>query len=436
MHEQGTGAKDPGFTQGRLSRRGVLFAAGGIAATAVLAACGDNGGMGAGKKGSLTLWASTTFAGVGNSALRKAASDYAAKNGVSVTVQGFPANDLIDKVTTALTGGGGPDIVLVDVSQVPQLGASKMLVDLTSRIKPISSQFFAGNIAAATVNGATYAVPYDTNNVALLWNKKMFGKAGITAPPTTWDDLLAAARQLTGGKQYGYMLGAKGYGSFLFWPWLLQNGGQILDSSGTKAAFNSPEGVEAWNFYANLYLTQKVVPPTFLGVTDSWDQYIQPFMTERVAMMAIGDWGIAPLAKGNPGLEYGVVPLPKHKQSATLLGGNSIGITSAAKDPDLAWGFISWLTGAAQEKVLQDGYKRIPARTDVTGSAFVTGDPARKVFAEQATTAKSRPSVPTWGDIEWGVMADAWDLVIQKKKAPEKALADAAAAAAKKLSGK
>ncbi len=424
----------------RMSRRTLLGVTGGLAAMAALSACGGNdsssggSGSGSGAKGTLTVWASTAFAGDSGSALNKAAQQYGGKNNLSIEVQGFPANDLTKKITTALAGGGGPDVIIADVSSIPQFGAGNMLADLTSRFKPIESQFFPGNVAAATYQGAVYAVPFDTSNVALLYNKKMFQKAGIAQAPTTWDELLAAAKELTGGDQYGYMLGAQGYGSFLFWPWLWQNGGRILDDAGTKALFNDPAGQEAWAFYSGLYLTHKVVPPTFLGVTQAWDQYIQPFLTEKVAMLAIGDWGLSPIAKGNPGLEYGVAPLPKGKQSATVLGGNAIGITSAAKNADAAWGFVSWLTGAEQESVLKDGYKRIPARTDVASGSTAGLDEAHQVFVEQAASANTRPTVTAWGDIEWQIMASAWDTVIQKKKSPQQALNDAATAANKALS--
>ncbi|GAA2799950.1 ABC transporter substrate-binding protein [Kribbella solani] len=426
----------PGLLQAKASRRGFLIGAGSIGLATAMAGCGSGGSGGSGKNGTLTIWASTTFVPGGDSALSKAAGEFGTKNDVKVTVQGFAANDLINKITTTLSGGGGPDLVIVDVSQVAQLAAAKLLADLTDRVTPIKSQFFPGNIAAATSEGKIYAVPYDTSNVALFYNKKMFEKAGISAPPTTWDELRSAAKELTGGGKYGYMLGAKGYGSYLYWPWLWQNGGQVTSPDFTKATFDSPEGLEAWQFYADLYLKDNVVPPTFLGVTDSWDQFLQPFMTETVAMMPMGDFGIAPLTKGNPKLEYGVAPMPKKVQSATVLGGNAVAVTKAAKNADLAWKFTSWLTSAEQEKVLEEGYKRIPARTDITGSEFAGKDPARAVFVQQAATAVSRPPVPNWGAIEWGVMADAWDSVIQKKKAPADALKAAATDSTAKLTKK
>jgi multiple sugar transport system substrate-binding protein len=71
----------------------------------------------------------------------------------------------------------------------------------------------------------------------------------------------------------------------------------------------------------------------------------------------------------------------------------------------------------------------------VSNSSFSSADPARQVFAGQAAVAKSRPSVAQWNSIEWGVMADAWDSVIQRTKAPEQALNEAADAATKALAG-
>ncbi len=382
----------------------------------------------------LVVWASTAMIPNDSSPLSQAGKDYAAKFGGSVTFQGFAASDLTNKITTALAGGSGPDAVLFDSSAVAQFAAAQQIVDITSKFAGIKDQFFPGNVEAAQYKGKQFAVPFDISNVALFWNKAMFAKAGIAAPPTTWDDLLSAAKEMTGGDNYGYMLGASGYGSFLFWPWLWQNGGAIANADNTEITVNSAEGLEAWDFYANLYLKENVVPPTFLTVTQSWDQFVTPFMQGKCAMMPIGSWGIAPLKAGNPGLEYGVAPLPKKKQAASVLGGNALAVTTASKNPDSAYNLLQWLMSADQEKVVE-GYQRIPARLDVVDSEYAKSDPARQTFVQQAPDGKARPSIPNWGDIEWGVMATAWDNVIHKKKSPEDALNDAATAATAKLKG-
>jgi multiple sugar transport system substrate-binding protein len=490
MQQEGTssptGSADPGRAQ--VNRRRFLAVGGGAAAAAFLAACSSNssgsgttsapattsaGGAGSattsaaatsasltgssasgsatastGSSGAtggsatatsiapadLTVWGTTAMIPDQNSALVQSGKAYAAKFGGSVTFQGFAAKDLTTKITTALAGGSGPDVVLFDISSVAQLAAAQQIVDITDRFASIKDQFFAGGVAAGQYQGKQYAVPYSVNNVALFWNKELFAKAGIAAPPTNWDDLLSAAKELTGGGNYGYMLGASGYGSFLFWPWLWQNGGAIANADNTAITVNSPEGLEAWDFYANLYLKNNVAPPTFLTVTQSWDQFIAPFMQGKCAMMPIGPWGIAPLKAGNPNLQYGIAPLPKKKQSGSVLGGSSLAVTSVSKHVDSAYGLIAWLASADQEKVL-DSYQLIPGRVDAVNSSSITGNPALETFVQQAPAAQTRPTVPNWGDIEWGVMADAWDSVIHKQKGPEDALNAAATAATAKLKG-
>ncbi len=451
------------LTPRMFNRRAFLGLAGGAAATAALAACGSNGAASPSTAASgsstpggssaptasssvdgssaasvpsadLVLWTTTRFTPNDEAGVPKAAADYAKKFGGSVTVQGFPPNDFLDKITTAVAGGGGPDVIMFDISQIAPLAAAGLLEDITDKFAPMKDLFNQGDITGANYQGKQYAVPYDTNNVGLFWNKAMFEKAGISAPPTNWDDLLSAAKELTGGKQYGYMLGAKGYGSFLYWPWLWQNGGTILNEDNTKATFNEPAGTEAWQFYADLYLKHGVVPPAFLSASNSWDQFTAPFIQETVAMMPIGAWGIQPVKQGNPGLEFGIAPLPKNKAAGTVIGGDGLAITKTSKNADAAWAFVQWMTDAAQEPVIES-YSLISSRKDAVDSDFVKNDPYNLVFAEQGAVGVARPAIANWSDIEWGVMADAWDSVIGKSASPTDALNKAAQATNAKLNG-
>lgn len=367
-------------------------------------------------------------------ALTQAAADYAKQFGGSVTVQGFPPNDLLDKITTAVAAGGGPDLIIFDSSQIAPLAAANLVTDITPKFDSLKDLYYPGDIAGGNFQGKQYAVPYDTNSVALFWNKAMFEKAGIKQAPESWDDLLSAAKELTGGDQYGYMLGAKGYGSFLFWPWLWQNEGTILNDDNTKSTFNEPAGQEAWQFYSDLYLKHNVVPPSFLSVSNSWDQFTAPFIQEKVAMMPIGAWGIQPVQAGNPNLEFAIAPLPKGKATGTVIGGDAIAITATSKNPDAAWALVEWMTAKEQEPVVES-YELMPARKDSLESDWVKNSPFNTVFAAQGSAGHARPAIANWSDIEWGVMADAWDSVIQKSVSPADALAKAAAAVDAKLGG-
>ncbi|WP_066586828.1 ABC transporter substrate-binding protein [Cellulomonas timonensis] len=422
-----------------LSRRQLLGIGGGIAAGIGLAACGAGGTAsgggasgGSGKPGTLRIWANSAVAGEADSGLKRAAKAFGEAKGLTVQVEGIPTADLVSKLTTAVSGGSGPDIAIVDSSAVPQLASAKVLTDVSDLTGSVSGDFHAGALEYSTFGGKQFGLPYYTNNVGLFYNKAMLADAGV-AVPTTWDDLRSASIELTGGDQYGYMMGPAGYGAFLFWPWLWQNGGQIVSGDATKAVFDDAKGLEAFEAYANLALKDGVAPPDFLAATGGWDPYVAPFAQERVAMMAIGPWGQNAITQNNPDLDWGVAPLPQGTEKATILGGATISLAGNATAPDEAWEFMEWVTAGEQMEYIQAS-GNIPGRKDVIDSAWATEDPVRQVFVEQMEFARARPALPIWGDIEWGVFANAWDSVIQGQASPADALHSAAQQATEKLS--
>jgi len=51
-------------------------------------------------------------------------------------------------------------------------------------------------------------VPVYSLAYALYYNKKQFAAAGITMPPSSWDELVADGRKLTGNGRWGLALEA------------------------------------------------------------------------------------------------------------------------------------------------------------------------------------------------------------------------------------
>src|SRR5699024_1234628 len=108
----------------------------------------------------LTVWTSTRLTPNGDAALPKAAADYAKQFGGTVTVQGFPPNDLLDKITTSVAGGGGPDVIIFDISQIAPLAAANLVTDITDKFADIKDNYYPGDIAGANYQGKQYAVPF------------------------------------------------------------------------------------------------------------------------------------------------------------------------------------------------------------------------------------------------------------------------------------
>ena len=113
------------------------------------------------------------------------------------------------------------------------------------------NDFWPAERQAVQVGGKVIGMPALVDNLALVYNKKLFDQAGIPYPTAnwTWDDFRAAAKKLTdpAAKQFGWAYVADGSEDTVwrFDALLWQAGGDILNSDNTKAEFNSPAGVKA-----------------------------------------------------------------------------------------------------------------------------------------------------------------------------------------------
>ena len=394
--------------------RGVAAASAGFAVP--LAGCG-----GGDASDELVLWTISSFAPNTDNALSKALTEASEALGFPIHLEVFPHGSLRDKLITAVRGGVGPDVVSVDGAWTAQMAASGVAMDLSDKWASRAGEFFPGPAQTGSFDGKQYAVPWYANNVALFYNQEHFDKAGITQAPATWEDFLGAAKELTGGGQHGFMMGTDLFGTFLFWPFLWQAGGAILDEAGANPTFASAAGHEAWEFLAGLYLTDQVVPSGITAVRNGWDELWAPFVQGKVSMMMVGDWAISALAESAPDLGYAIAPLPRHTERATVVGGYNLLIPTTSKRPDQAWRLVDWLTKPERDELLAS-YDRMAARKDASLDGL---EERYRVFRDQADIARSRPSICHWSAVE-AIVGKHGDQTLQRQASPAAAL-DAAA---------
>ena len=139
-------------------------------------------------------------------------------------------------------------------------------------------------------------IPALVDNLAIVYNKKLFAAAGV-APPSadwTWDDFRAAAKKLTdpSTKQFGWSMPANDSEDTV-WHWeamLWEAGGQLLNADNTKAAFDSPQGLQAMTMLRDMAVTDKSM---YLDTTNS--KYLELFNAGKIAMLVTGPWDLSSL---------------------------------------------------------------------------------------------------------------------------------------------
>jgi multiple sugar transport system substrate-binding protein len=393
------------------------------------------GSVGAGSKASPTkvvLWHGYTDYEA--KAIKAAAASYNKTHpSVHVTVQFYGNADYaLQKVLTAIAGGKYPDIAYLYGSWAANIAKSPKTLDLTQRVKDPSFRYhdmWRAARLAARVKGKVVGVPALIDNLALVYNKKLFRRAHVPFPTAkwTWADMERAAKKLTyrNKKQFGWAYVNDGSEDTVwrFEALLWEAGGDILTSDGKHAAFNSPAGVKALTF-----LQKTVVKDRSVYLDSGNGNYANLFNSGRIAMLYTGPWDLASF----PDVDYGVQILPRNRNHQTISGpDNWVLFDNGKQRSSAAWNFMKWFVSTKehlkialatgqlplrQSELKQPGYKRYVKKYKGIGT-----------FVRNLTNAKkARPTTEKYPRISEAIGRAVQSVLLGKAK-PKSALDSAAA---------
>jgi multiple sugar transport system substrate-binding protein len=374
----------------------------------------------------VNLWTYYGDTGSGAACVKTAADDYnASQSTYEVRIRNLAFSDFNQQVATAIAGGTTPDLMIVDNPENARFAAAGALADLTSKVEEWgqADQFLPGPWNSTQWDGKTYGIPLGSNTVVLWINTDLATAAGLdpSNPPKTWDDFAAWAEAMTDKDAgvYGTAMLAKKdeTGTFLFLPWILQNGGSI-------DKLDSPESIEALAFWRNL-VDQGWAPKS--AVNDGFAEIYQQFTTGKAGMMISGTWNAASIGTDAPNLQWTVAELPYTKQPASSLGGENWAVFASAKQQDGAWDFLKFVTDPAYGTKLTDCMGYMPSRKDVLAQVAERSadDTTMQVFLKQMESAAARGPLPNWSEAS-AVIQDALQAALSGQKSPEQAMQDAA----------
>jgi multiple sugar transport system substrate-binding protein len=403
QHEERSGEMTDNI-DGTLTRR--AFTSRALAAGAsfgalgtLLAACGDDEGGGDAANPdepvSLTFW---KFVAEHDDPVIEAAVKRwnKANPKIQVKFQTYPFADYTGaKLTTAFAGGKGPDVFWISPGAFLNYvnnRAAEPVDDIVDK-----SAYAEASVAAVTVDGKMMALPFEQEPVGLYYRKDILDKAGI-APPKTWDDLTAAAQELTGGKQKGIFIEvAPGpYQNFTWYPFLWSAGGEVVAPDSKSSALRTPEAASAFDLWGKLVRDGYAPSKTAEGTN-----VIDPLGRGECAMQVCGFWAIAQLKAAFKDVDYGIVPLPVAPggKPVTVYGGWTQMLNSQGKHPEQAKAFTRWLWTEDQQFpenwACRKGSKFSPrtAVNDACADVFET-EPYNVFKDEILPTARAEPRYP------------------------------------------
>jgi multiple sugar transport system substrate-binding protein len=246
-------------------------------------------------------------------------------------------------------------------------------------------EFLDTLINAFTFEGKTYGIPKDFNTLALFYNKDLFAEAGVEEPTNdwTWEDLKAAAQKITEATGVPGFSVPPDPGRFPIF--VFQNGGHIMNEDFTDTLIDSPEAIEAGEFYTGARAEGWAIIPQDVGV--GWQG--EAFGKGDVAMVLEGGWMVPYLTSQFPDRNYGAV----HPPAGPVGEGNLVftvaySVSVNSKNPEAAFKAIACITSEENQiKVLESGFA-LPSRKALQGHKYLQENPvANTIFtgAEFAT---------------------------------------------------
>jgi len=375
-------------------------------------------------------------AGVEGEALKQAAADYEAQTGVHIEIAQFPYSNLFEKELIDLKARSRAyDLIMLDDPWFQRFAHEKVLTDLTPLLQRLGQSgpdpdFVATSIALCRdpyQTGSLYALPYVGNSQLFFYRKDLFEKYELK-PPTTWDDVLTAAKTIHakentgagGEKMYGYVMrAAQGNAAVAdFMPIFWAFGGEMFDASG-KPAVNSPQGIAALQFMIDL---GKLSPPGYASfnaddvgahllqgtaaMSINWPAWISAF-SDQSKSKVIGK------------MEFTTLP-GAQKSGQAEIGNWLIAIPRDSNNAQAAAEFLVWATSSAQMKrSAQRGNP--PTRKSLFQDAeLVAKNPAYPAQLRSLESSRPRPRTPYWNEIE-----NAFGIFLSKANSGELTAADA-----------
>ncbi len=412
-------------------RRSLLLVAASL--LVLVAGCGGSGsGSSNGGRVNVVLWHG--YVDVEGNALADAAKKFNATHSkIHVTVQNYGNADYaLQKVLTAIRGGSYPDIVYLYGSWAANMARTPKAVDIAPLIKADPSinwnDFWPAERQAVTVGDKIVGVPALVDNLALVYNKKLFDQAGMAYPTAdwTWDDFRAAAKRLTDAstKQFGwaYVNDASEDTVWRFDALLWQAGGDILTPDQKHAAFNSPAGVAA----ATL-LQQMATVDHSVYLDNGNGNYANLFNSGKIGMLFTGPWDLS----GFPDVDYGIQILPGNENHQTISGPDQWVMLDNGDDRrNAAWTFLKWFTSPTEAMQWSLATGDLPIRSSQTQTATYPKYTAKYkgvgTFVDNEQNAlKARPVLPTYNEISQA-MGQAIQAILLGKAQPQAALDQAA----------
>jgi len=218
------------------------------------------------------------------------------------------------------------------------------------------------------VKPGIYGVPLDVTAIKIVYNKKLYQKAGLdpNKPPVTWEEFLSHCKVL---KENGIQRFVSGFGEIWMIDALASNYAmnlmgeeRVFETYEGKVPYTDPDWVRVLSLFKEMADQQILVEGAVTMVNKTAEQ---TFANERAAFAFNGSWCVNVYKGMNPNLEYAAILPPritsKHPMKVWGGAGGSFVVNNKSFRRGSAIQFLKWLTQEEQQAYFAGQTENLPA---------------------------------------------------------------------------
>ncbi|MER5934715.1 extracellular solute-binding protein [Streptomyces sp. NPDC002054] len=342
-----------------------------------------------------------------------------------------------DKVNGVLKGTATDraDVIEVGNTQVARYIETGGLSEVTlEAVREWGSKDWLKGLAdPGSVNGAQYGVPWYAANRVVIYNKDLFGAAGIKDLPKNRQEWLTATKKLDKGDQQGIYLAGQNW--YVLAGFIWDEGGELAVEGGGvwTGALDSEQALAGMDFYKQLHA---------LGEgPDNADEETPPqsevFARGQVAQIIAPPGQVAQIEAANPALKgkLGFFPVPgktSDKPGAVFTGGSDLIIPENTGNRSAAVDVITALVSEKWQTELARTMSYVPNKTSL--AHIVQGNEGATAMTFGAAHGRATPKSPRWAEVEAKNPIKPYMTAVLTGQDPEQAAKTASQAISKVLS--
>jgi len=306
-----------------------------------------------------------------------------------------PWSAMETKILAAVSANTAPDVVNLNPSFASLLAGREAWLPLDEYVSEEARSVYLPKIwAASRFNGQSFGIPWYLTTRITIANTDLLKQAGVEKIPTTYAELATVARQVkekTG--KYAIFISVVPDDSGELLEAFVQMGMELLTPEG-KAAFNSPAGKQAFQYWVDLYKNE-LLPREAL--TQGHQRAIELYQAGELAILASGPQFMKSIEQNAP-------TIAKVSEPATQITGETgkmsvavmnIVIPKGTDNPEAAVKFALFITSPEQQLAFSKVANTLPSTTATLADPYFkvaedapAFDRARAISAQQLEKAE------------------------------------------------